>query len=231
LNISSPFLTWSFQIGGSIAGLMMGVMLKHHGHNVTILEKEPSTQRTGYDAGIKIGPEVQAFLAKHDRVKRDMIITCIPNTRIDATGRPRPQRGVQEMAMTSWGLFVGVLRANFDGVTSASVPVAPEAKEGDGKAVFRSGARVVGFREEGEKVEVEFVQGGKTETLTTSMLIVADGSNSSMRSLLLPDVKREYVGYMCWRGTVREEDVDEKWNQMYSEKVTFELMKQTYLLK
>jgi 2-polyprenyl-6-methoxyphenol hydroxylase-like FAD-dependent oxidoreductase len=211
---------------------MCGIMLKHHGYNVTILEKEAGTFRAGYDAGIKIGAEVLEFLENHDRVKRDMMITCFPNTLFDVTGKPNPQRGAQILTMTSWGLFIQVLRANFDGTTSIGVPVAPETMESDGKAVFKSGTRAIGFEEEeGGRVKVEFINEGTTETLTASMLIVADGSNSNMRSILLPDVKKEYVGYMCWRGTVQEEEVDEKWNEMYSDKVTFEFLQRSYLLK
>jgi 2-polyprenyl-6-methoxyphenol hydroxylase-like FAD-dependent oxidoreductase len=211
---------------------MCGIMLKHHGYNITILEKEGQLFREGYDAGIKIGDEVQEFLDKHDRVKRDMVIVCSPGTLVDVTGKPRAQRG-QTITNTNWGLFVNILRANFDGLTSAAVPTAPESRDEDGEATFRAGARVTGMEEDGDKVKVHFedVKSGATERLEAGIVIVADGSNSAMRSALLPEVKREYCGYMCWRGTVLEEDMDSKWNELYSDKATFNLMKQTYLLK
>jgi 2-polyprenyl-6-methoxyphenol hydroxylase-like FAD-dependent oxidoreductase len=211
---------------------MCGIMLKHHGYNVTILEKEVQHSREGYDAGIKIGDEVQCFLDKHDRVKREMVIVCSPNTLIDVTGKPRAQRG-QTITNTSWGLLVNVLRANFDGLTSDAVPNPPESRAVDGRASFRSGARVTSFEGAGDKVKVHFedVKSSSAQTMETGMLIVADGSNSAMRSILLPEIKREYCGYMCWRGTVCEDDLDEEWNELYSDKATFHLMKQTYLLK
>ncbi|KAL1656231.1 hypothetical protein SLS61_001304 [Didymella pomorum] len=218
-------------IGGSIGGLMCGVMLKHHGYNVTILEQEISPRREGYDAGIKVGPANEQFLKRHDRVKRDMIIKCDPGFMIDANGSLKPQRG-QTMLMTSWGLMVSVLRANFDGLTSTAVPVAPEPEATDGKADFRIGTRVTGLEDAGGKVKVKVwnANSNTTETVTADIAIVADGSNSKMRQMLLPDVKREYSGYMCWRGTVCEGDIDEKWNSIYSEKATFHLMDRTYLL-
>jgi hypothetical protein len=211
---------------------MCGIMLKHHGYNVTILEQEASPSRQGYDAGIKIGPAVEAFLNKHDRVKRDMTITCPPSFVINIEGKPKAQRA-QTMVNTSWGLIVSVLRANFDGFTSAAVPVAPELKHSDGKATFRSGARATSVNEVEDQAEVKLlnVESGMTETLKASIVIVADGSNSGIRNTLLPDVKREYLGYMCWRGTVREEDIDDKWNELYAEKATLHLMDETYLLK
>jgi 2-polyprenyl-6-methoxyphenol hydroxylase-like FAD-dependent oxidoreductase len=211
---------------------MCGIMLKHHGYNVTILEQETSPSRQGYDAGIKIGPAVEEFLNKHDRVKRNMTITCPPGFMINMEGKPKAQRG-QTMVTTSWGLMVSVLRANFDGFTSTAVPVAPEPKHSDGKATFRSGARVTSVNEVEGQAEVQFLDAekGVTEVLKASIAIVADGSNSGIRSTLLPDVKREYLGYMCWRGTVREENIDDKWNELYAEKATLQLMDKNYLLK
>ncbi|KAF3035817.1 hypothetical protein E8E12_005542 [Didymella heteroderae] len=218
-------------IGGSIGGLMCGVMLKHHGYNVTILEQEISPRREGYDAGIKVGPANEEFLKRHDRVKRDMIVKCDPGFMIDVNGRPRPQRG-QTMLMTSWGLMVSVLRANFDSLASMAVPVAPESQPTDGKAEFRFGTRVTDIEDDNGKVKVNFLnaESGIAQTLFSDIAIVADGSNSHIRNTLLPEVKREYSGYMCWRGTVREGDIDEKWNQIYSEKATFHRMERTYLL-
>lgn len=207
-------------------------MLKHHGYNVTILEQETSPRREGYDAGIKVGPANEEFLKRHDRVQRDMIIKCDPGYMIDVNGRPKPQRG-QTMLMTSWGLMVSILRANFDGLTSSAVPVAPQPETTDGNAWFRFGTRVTDIEDINGRVKMSFLSAdsGTTETLLADIAIVADGSNSTIRQMLLPDVKREYSGYMCWRGTVREGDVDEKWNSIYSEKATFHLMDRTYLLK
>jgi hypothetical protein len=96
------------QIGGSNAGLMCGVMLKHHGYNVTVLEQETSPSRQGYDAGITVGPAVQDFLKEHDRVNREMVITCPPGVKININGEPKAQRG-QTMVNTSWGLLVSVI--------------------------------------------------------------------------------------------------------------------------
>lgn len=207
-------------------------MLKHHGYSVTILEQEVSSSREGYDAGIKIGPAVEAFLNKHDRVKRDMTITCPPGFVINLEGKPKAQRG-QTMITTSWGLITSVLRANFDGFTTAAVPVAPELKDSDGVATFRSGARATSVNEVGDQAEVKFenFESGIIETLKASLVIVADGSNSSIRRAFLPNIEREYLGYICWRGTVAEERIDDKWNDLYAEKATFHLMDKTYLLK
>lgn len=152
---------------------------------------------------------------------------------VDVNGRPKPQHG-QTMLMTSWGLMVSVLRANFDGLKPTAVPVAPELQTTDGRAEFRFGTRVTSIEEDlAGRVKVNFVDANTVtaDALFADIMIVADGSNSNIRNTLLPDVQRGYSSYMCWRGTVREGDIDEKWNALYSEKATFHLMNRTYLLK
>ncbi|KAF2643544.1 FAD/NAD(P)-binding domain-containing protein [Massarina eburnea CBS 473.64] len=220
-------------IGGSIGGLMCGVMLKHHGYTVTILEKEDLVSRPGYDAGLSIRSEVLDFLEKHDRVKRDMFIACEPGTLISLDGKPKAQRG-QTMTLTSWALLVGVLRANFDGRTSKAIPIVPEDRDSDGTATYISGARVINVRDLGEKVQIDY-EDAVDETkemmsISADFVVVADGSNSSIRSILVPEVERKYAGYMLWRGTTREGIIGQEWNDLYSEKSTFSFGKGQYIL-
>jgi len=201
-------------------------MLKHHGYNVTILEQDTLNFRPGYDAGISLRGEAGAFLKAHDRVGREMTIEGRP-----ADDQPIPQRGLT-LRNTSWGLLIRVLRANFDGLTSEAVPVAPATREGDGAAIFKNCARVTDVTEIGEKMQVQFdnVRDGTTTSLSADMVVVADGSTSSTRRALLPEVDRRYLGYMCWRGTVPEELMEEKWNKKYSGKTTFEIMNESYVI-
>jgi 2-polyprenyl-6-methoxyphenol hydroxylase-like FAD-dependent oxidoreductase len=47
---------------------------------------------------------------------------------------------------------------------------------------------------------------GRVET--GDLLIGADGARSTVRSLMLPDVRPDYSGYVAWRGLVPEPDLD-----------------------
>ncbi|KAF2678344.1 hypothetical protein K458DRAFT_409074 [Lentithecium fluviatile CBS 122367] len=213
-------------IGGSIAGLMCGIMLKHHGYTVKILEQDVSNSREGHNAGIGLSGEVGAFLKVHDRVGREMMIEGPPGN-----NKALPQWGTNFLS-TSWGLLCRVLRANFDGLTSKAVPNAPHSHEGDGAAVFKNGARVTDMREVLEKVQVQYenVADGMIKSLSAEVVVVADGSTSSMRRTLLPEADRRYLGYMCWRGVVPEELVEKKWNKFYSQRATIEFMDQSYII-
>lgn len=161
-----------------------------------------------------------------------MVITCPLGLKINRNGEAKVQNG-QPMVNTSWGLLISVLRANFDGTTSKAVPEAPKPEDADGKATFRSGCRVTNVELLDGKMKVDFEESntGAAQTLSTGLVIAADGSNSGIRKILLPDIKREYAGYMCWRGTVREELIEEKWNDLYAQKATFHFMQRTYMVK
>ncbi|KAF2705778.1 FAD/NAD(P)-binding domain-containing protein [Pleomassaria siparia CBS 279.74] len=218
-------------IGGSLAGLMHGIMLKHHGYNVTILEQEPSTSRQGYDAGIKLGPNVLSFMKNHDRVNREYKIDSVSPVTFNADGKPKPKHK-QEMTATSWGLFSSILRANFCEQGSKAVPNAPKRKSGDGEVVFRNGAKVKDLSYAGGKVAVHFedITNGLDDTISADLVVVADGTQSSIRGILLPDVKRRYAGYICWRGTVPESEMDEQYNSEYANRFTFHFMNKEYII-
>ncbi|KAF2278120.1 uncharacterized protein EI97DRAFT_440639 [Westerdykella ornata] len=74
-------------IGGSISGLLHGILLKHHGFNVTILEKDTSPICRGYDAGVKEGLDMLAFLDKCDQVKHPQTISCLTPRTINQEGK------------------------------------------------------------------------------------------------------------------------------------------------
>ncbi|KAI2474716.1 UbiH 2-polyprenyl-6-methoxyphenol hydroxylase, partial [Pyrenophora tritici-repentis] len=44
---------------------------------------------------------------------------------------------------------------------------------------------------------------GTEDTIPADLVIAADGARSYFRSLVLPDVKPEYVGYVAWRAASR----------------------------
>jgi 2-polyprenyl-6-methoxyphenol hydroxylase-like FAD-dependent oxidoreductase len=64
------------QVGGSLAGLMHGVLSKRQGVDVTILEQDPSWHRVGNEAGIGFSENVSEFLKRFDVTDRSVAIDC-----------------------------------------------------------------------------------------------------------------------------------------------------------
>ncbi|KAF2011504.1 hypothetical protein BU24DRAFT_466204 [Aaosphaeria arxii CBS 175.79] len=114
-----------------------------------------------------------------------------------------------------------------DGITSKAVPVAPNPEEGDGTVVFRTVAKVTDVHESGNSVQVDFEDSAShtIQTITGDLVIVADGSTSSIKKILLPGATRHFAGYISWRGAVPEHA-----SKKYAEKFVFQLMNRNYLL-
>ncbi|ORY18936.1 hypothetical protein BCR34DRAFT_595771 [Clohesyomyces aquaticus] len=219
-------------IGGSLAGLMHGIMLHRHGYSVTILEQEPASIREGFDAGIRAGPDVVAFMDRYDRAKRPYGIYASGSQFINRAGT-RGRKVLGPMTLSSWGLLMSILRANFDGTTSKAVPRAPDRGEWLKGAVYRNGVCVKSVEDLGEKVKVYFKDAVSRilEFIEADLVVVADGSNSQMRKQLIPDFPpRQYAGYTSWRGTVPEKSIEERYRQVFEGHVAFHLMNRSYIL-
>jgi 2,6-dihydroxypyridine 3-monooxygenase len=61
------------------------------------------------------------------------------------------------------------------------------------------------FRHIDNSVAVSFANGSSAQV---DLLVCADGIASRARTVLLPDVSPQYAGYVAWRGTVAESDLD-----------------------
>ena len=123
--------------------------------------------------------------------------------------------------MTSWDLLYYVLRANFDGVKSAYCDV-PGPQEGEGKAMYSYGCIVKNVTKQNEGIELEYEDNqGKIETTMADLVIGADGPSSKIRGLFMPDVKREYTGYVAWRGTVPEKSASPAAKEAFVGKFAF----------
>ncbi|KAI4131204.1 MAG: hypothetical protein LQ347_003077 [Umbilicaria vellea] len=97
--------------------------------------------------------------------------------------------------------------------------------EGEGKAEYKYGCTVTGLRDVADKgIEVEYEdRDGKTSTTIADMVIGTDGPSSTVRKILLPDVKRKHAGYIAWQGTVpkSEASVSVEAKEAFFEKFAF----------
>jgi 2-polyprenyl-6-methoxyphenol hydroxylase-like FAD-dependent oxidoreductase len=126
--------------------------------------------------------------------------------------------------IASWDLLYNILRANFDGGYETGYIEAVEKLEGDGMATYLSGVRVMNLEEDGDLVRVEYESMGGKGSIEANIVVGADGSSSTVRRLLLPEVDRTYAGYIAWRGTVKESLLSEETRTFLGTKVRFRPM-------
>ncbi len=207
------------------------MLLKSLGHNVHILEQWKEQVRHDEAAGIRAGPHVQEFFARYDRTQQPYSLPCPGLNFID-----KESRSVKfihsSMAMTSWTTLYFRLRANFDGYASKQCPHPPDPVQSDGAVHYDLGKRVVAVIRDGQHMllTVQDLISGGTTVIRADLVIAADGSNSTIRQLLLPSLDRPYAGYVAWRGGVSETEVSQRTLQLCANNFTVFKMPQNYIL-
>ncbi|RYP12068.1 hypothetical protein DL767_011506 [Monosporascus sp. MG133] len=212
-------------IGGSLAGLMCGVALKHAGHSVQIIERE-SNERQSHMAGVCLGLDAEVYLAHHDRLT---LTFSHRSNRLQTISDNQPLRIFVNILrdITSWDTLYFRLRSCFDGYASPFYPSPPSAAETDGPAVYTNRHEILDMqRTDDGNMELEVLNCGTREVanIKADLVIGADGPDSFVRSKYLPNTKRQYVGYIAWRGTVPEAEVSAATREIFQRSVTLQLM-------
>ncbi|CAK3859478.1 FAD NAD(P)-binding domain-containing [Lecanosticta acicola] len=192
-------------IGGSLGGLMSGILLKRSGHNVRILEQAASSEREGLAAGIGLAFQVKRFFETEDRLKdKPMGILNSGVSIVDDNLRVRYKLAL-DMNLTSWDSAYYRARWNFDGHQSAhcpETPLAAAASEGYGEYLTGKSVQKVEDVQGRLTAFVTDAKTGATEQYSGDIVIAADGANSTLRRQLHPNLQREEPGYVIWRGTI-----------------------------
>jgi 2-polyprenyl-6-methoxyphenol hydroxylase-like FAD-dependent oxidoreductase len=210
------------QIGGSISGLLCAIVLKHDGHNVHVLDQD-SDNRDSHMAGICLGPDCQRLLQEHDRIPQPFSFESDKIQLLDTSAKPvlllQTRRRV-----TSWDALYYRLRSNFDGYRSDYYPLPPKSNPQDGSAIYKARQKVIAINSSQSPpyltLTVEDQMTKQTSGIGADIVIGADGPNSFVRRQYLPHCDEKYVGYVVWRGVVREDEVSSLTLKCFSRNVT-----------
>lgn len=205
-----------------MAGLLCGVALKHSGHTVRILEQYGS-ERDSQATGLGLGPSAQAFLKHHvshsadlSHTATNLLIMGHDNTvRHFATGR---------RDLTSWDAIFHRLRFAYDGHISPYCAQPTGSSEFGCSVSYETYKQVLEVRrtddfEKPMTLTVQDIESHSLEHIQADFVIGADGPNSLIRALYLPDVKRQYAGYVMWRGLVPENEVSSDTRSLFQSSI------------
>lgn len=188
-------------IGGSMAGLFAAINLRNQGWDVKIFERAES-ELANRGAGIATHNELYAAVKSAGIELRDeMGVHCNGRVMFDEQGALIAQCDMQQI-MTSWGLIFRFLRQQ--------VP----------DECYLSGKSLKHIAQNGHSVVAEFEDG---TSATGDWIIGADGTRSTTRMLVAPEVNAEYCGYLGWRGLIDENLLPESVHAQIAHKMAFSM--------
>ncbi|KAF2728788.1 FAD/NAD(P)-binding domain-containing protein [Polyplosphaeria fusca] len=208
-------------IGGSISGLMHGVVLKAHGHSVRILEAREPNALKAEAGGLSLGPQVLELMETY--LPEDGPYG-LPNTHtqfLDSEGVAFRETPIAfKVKTSSWNIVYDQLKRAFERNTLS----------GTG-GTYETGKIVLDLMQDGNGVKVLYRDnGGKGYEARADLVIAADGGRSVARSKLIPDSAPEYAGYVAWRGCVPETLVPDELKGVSDGKLLMHFGQNNYIL-
>ncbi len=188
-------------IGGSMAGLIAGLLLKRQGWSVDIFERSGEELAS---RGAGITPHKALFDAFHQAgadIENAMGIESHGRIIFGHDGGISAKVEASQL-FTSWGLLYRFLRKKF-----------PDDR-------YHNGAVATEVDEDDHAVTIDF-QDGSSKTF--DWLIGADGLRSLVRESVAPELQLEYAGYVAWRGLVPEALLPEAIGEQLENRMAFYL--------
>lgn len=182
-------------IGGGIAGLTAGIMLQNKGYKVSVFEASENIRGIGAGIGLAANA-MKAFeylnlaeeLKKQSNLLKDFTIYNAKGKILFSVDTNRISKNFQTENYA-------IHRADLHEFLVEKL----------GKDKIFTGKKLKSFKLIGNQVNLKFKD--KTQ-LKVDFVIGADGVNSKVRQILLPESKPKYAGYWCWRGVVNYQKED-----------------------
>lgn len=195
-------------MGGSLGGLNAALWLRDIGCDVSVYERSP-TPLSGLGAGIVLNPATVRYFTDN--------------------GLPEV---VEASERSQWVRYMGhdgavVAKQSAEHLFSSYNALYRGFLESFGEDRYHLGVAVEAFEQDEGGVSVR-LSGGDEERC--DLLVCADGIRSTARSLLLPEVSLKYAGYVAWRGTVEEGDLDPETYGALRESITYHVMEDSHVL-
>ena len=168
-------------VGGSMSGLLTGLLLRRAGWAVDIYERVDS-ELSGRGAGIVAQYELIERLRNLGLATDDLGVHITTRKILDAQGRLTHEFECPQV-LTAWERVYRLLRDAFP------------------PAHYHRGRGVTKFTQDSSAVRAHFSDG---EIIEADLLVGADGIRSTVRQHVLPDVAPRYAGYSAWRALIAE---------------------------
>jgi 2-polyprenyl-6-methoxyphenol hydroxylase-like FAD-dependent oxidoreductase len=202
---------------------MHALVLKSHGHNVVVVEMRTEEQLQARAAGLSLWPNAQK-----------LVTTYIPDVGLDDIVFRNPSFPIIDKNgnVLVDVPFAGDMRTScWAGIHGLLWMACEREVDGHGSVNLRCGYEVHGLIEHDDHLVVAYKgKDGIEEKMTADLVVAADGARSHLRSLVLPDIRTEYVGYVAWRSHFPELDVPEELRSAVEGKMPLCMLDGSYIL-
>jgi 2,6-dihydroxypyridine 3-monooxygenase len=195
-------------VGGSLAGLTVGLLLRDQGHDVHIFERAKGELKSRGAGIVAVHPSFR-YLTERTTLRLEDFSTIVPEVvSLDAGGRvllreDRPHR------FTSWAALQGALRRVFD----------------DDR--YHMASEVLGVETSARSARLRFSNGSVAEY---DVVVAADGISSTIRSQLFPEINPANAGYVAWRSAVPESALSPATAALVTGSLVYQLLEASHAL-
>ena len=189
-------------IGGSMSGLLTGLLLRQRGWEVDLFERVDS-ELSGRGAGIVAQPELLTRLRGLGLDTDGLGYEVTTRKLLDPSGRLTHTLACPQI-LTAWERVYRILRDAFRRLG------APER--------YHRGKWLKRFEQDERGVTAFFNDGSK---VWADLLVGADGLRSSVRAQCDPRLVPLYAGYVAWRALIREDAFPEAIHRELFDYLTF----------
>ncbi|WP_419926375.1 FAD-dependent monooxygenase [Candidatus Poriferisocius sp.] len=200
--------------GGSIGGLTAGILLHELGHDVHVYERSTSALE-GRGAGIVVLPMTERYFTERGSAlgegragAADVALTLTYWTYVDQSGAIVDAAPTHNR-FTSWNTLYRAL-----------LEVLPTDR-------YHLSHGVAGCAPTPEGVTISFEYG---ESRGCDLLVAADGIASTVRSIVSPHTTTDYAGYVAWRGTVLESDLEPSTAAIFEDAMVYQVLDNAHIL-
>ncbi|MGH6727508.1 MAG: FAD binding domain-containing protein [Pseudolabrys sp.] len=187
-------------IGGSMSGLLCGLMLRRAGWDVDIYERVES-ELSGRGAGIVAQGELIERLRRLGLKTAALGVAITTRKILDRQGRLTEEVHCPQV-LTAWERVYRLLRD--------ALPA----------ECYHRGRGLAGYEAGTNSVLAHFADG---ETIEADLLVGADGTRSTVRQQALPQAVPLYAGYCAWRALIAEDAIPADTHRELFEYMTFTL--------
>jgi 2,6-dihydroxypyridine 3-monooxygenase len=195
-------------VGGSLGGLTAALVLRDLGCEVDVFERS-TAELESRGAGIVVLDETVQYFRERTDQKLEQLTTATGFLRyLDRDGavayeEPRRYR------YSAWHTIYRALLGCF------------------GRGRYHLGKDMAGFSQQDEQVQVRFADGS---TAAYDLLVCADGIASNARTVLQPQARPAYAGYVAWRGTVDERQLSRGVRDLLTDSISYQVMPNSHIL-